>query len=103
MHMWSSPLQEALVTAMITKAHYEKVKMLAAGRCQVANDPTKMKLEPGLKQLIASGDAMGLALLEQQEGMHQKEPQLCLNDRSLCVAATLPTSLTPTQVAAHPL
>lgn len=59
MYMWSSPLQEAFVTGMTTKAHYEKVKTLAASRCQVANDPTKMKSEPGLNQLIASADAIG--------------------------------------------
>lgn len=58
MHMWSSPLQEAFVTVRITKAHYEKVKTLAASRCQVANDPTEMKSEPRLNQLIASADAI---------------------------------------------
>lgn len=57
--MWSPPLQVAFVTGMTTKAHYEKVKTPAASRCQVANDPTKMKSEPGLKQLIASADANG--------------------------------------------
>lgn len=42
------------------KAGYEKVRTAAAGRCQVDNDPTKMKLQ----QMPSA-----LALLEQQEGM----------------------------------
>lgn len=83
---------------MTTQAHYEKVKMLAAGRCQAANDPTKMKSEPGLNQLIASTDAIGPGSPGAAEGMHQEQAQLCLNGRSLCC----PASLTPSQVAAHP-
>lgn len=47
----------------IIKASYEKVKTLATSRCQVANDPTKMKSEPGCDQQIASADAIGAGFL----------------------------------------
>lgn len=46
---------------------------------------------------------LGLALLEQQEGMHQKQPQLYLNAEAFVWQQRCPASLTHTQVAVHPL
>lgn len=67
------------------------MRTLAASRCQVANDPTKMKSEPGLDQQTAPADAIRAGSLEQQEAMHQKQLQLFLNGRSPWPAATLPS------------
>lgn len=88
-HMWSSPLQEAFVSVMITKAHYEKVKTLAASRCQIANDPTKMKSEPGLNHLTASADAIGPGSLGATGGDAPEATTAPPEWYRLCVAATL--------------
>ena len=52
--------------------------------------PQRWNQSQGLTNKQPQQMPSGLALLEQQEGMHQKQLQLFLNGRSLCPAAMLP-------------
>lgn len=80
----------------IIKASYEKVKTLDASRCQVANDPTKMKSEPGPEQQIASADAIGAGCLRATR-KNAREAAMAMSDwqKLLPSRNTVQTALHP--------